>query len=170
MLRQRMREQKRLVRSRVWTQLPPLGIGSIGCWSIGGRRLVSSIAMGPRMQVPLLGMSTSGRPGSVIRHTRPLAHACGAGPRVRVVEHRAPAGRPSETDDAELRQTFERFGTVLRAEITMDKDTGMSRGFGFVSFDTVMAADAAISARHNATISGKQLRVEKTSEDRAPGY
>ena len=30
--------------------------------------------------------------------------------------------------------------------------------------------DAAISAMHNATISGKQLRVEKTSEDRAPGY
>ena len=41
---------------------------------------------------------------------------------------------------------------------------------GYISAWTVMAADAAISAMHNATISGKQLRVEKTSEDRAPGY
>ena len=74
-------------------------------------------------------------------------------------------GEYDDFGDADLRQAFERYGTILRAEITLDKDTGVSKGFGFVSFDTVAAADAAIAGMHGATVAGKQLRVEKTSED-----
>ena len=47
----------------------------------------------------------------------------------------------------------------------MDKDTGISKGFGFVSFDSVQAADAAIAEMNGAMIAGRQIRIEKTAED-----
>lgn len=74
-------------------------------------------------------------------------------------------GEFDEFYDSHLREAFERFGTLLRAEITMDKDTGVSKGFGFVSYATVEAADAALAHMNGAMVSGRQIRIEKTSED-----
>ena len=74
-------------------------------------------------------------------------------------------GEFDEFYDHDLRQIFERFGTIVRAEITLDKDTGISKGFGFVSFDSVQAADAAIAEMNGAMIAGRQIRIEKTAED-----
>lgn len=54
----------------------------------------------------------------------------------------------------DLRREFSRYGTVTRAEITIDKDTGWSKGFGFVSFDSVEAADAALAAIHGSWMDG----------------
>ena len=67
--------------------------------------------------------------------------------------------------DQDLREAFERFGTLLRAEITLDKETGVSKGFGFVSYDNVQSADAAMASMNGAMIGGKQIRIEKTAED-----
>ena len=47
--------------------------------------------------------------------------------------------------DRDLRAEFEKFGPLLRCEITLDRETGQSRGFGFVSFTCVEHADAAIA-------------------------
>ena len=74
-------------------------------------------------------------------------------------------GEFDEFYDHDLRQIFERFGTIVRAEITLDKDTGISKGFGFVSFDSVQAAEAAIAEMNGAMIAGRQIRIEKTAED-----
>ena len=71
--------------------------------------------------------------------------------------------------DDDLRAAFERFGRLVRAEMSLDKDTGASKGFGFVSYETVEAADAAISTMHGALVGGRQLRVEKTQDDAAAG-
>lgn len=62
-------------------------------------------------------------------------------------------------------QAFERFGPLVRAEITMDKDTGISKGYGFVSYAAAESADAALAAMNGAMIGGRQIRIEKTSED-----
>merc|ERR1719152_1110322 len=74
-------------------------------------------------------------------------------------------GEFDEFYDDDLRETFGRFGTLLRAEITLDKDTGVSKGFGFVSFTEPGAADAAMAALNGAMIGGRQIRIEKTAED-----
>ena len=42
------------------------------------------------------------------------------------------AGLPYDLDDAELMEIFEKFGEVKSAKVAMDKETGKSRGFGFV--------------------------------------
>lgn len=58
-----------------------------------------------------------------------------------------------------------RYGTVTRAEMTLDKDTGWSKGFGFVSFAAPEEADAALAAVHGAWMDGREMKVEKTKED-----
>jgi len=64
---------------------------------------------------------------------------------------------------SQLRQSFEPFGTVLRAEMTVDKDTGQSKGYGFVSYTTVEAADAAMAQMNGSLVGDKQIRIEKTT-------
>ncbi len=48
------------------------------------------------------------------------------------------------TDDAGLKQAFEAFGEVTDAKVIHDRDTGRSRGFGFVTFADSSAADEAL--------------------------
>lgn len=43
------------------------------------------------------------------------------------------AGLPYDLDDAELEEIFEKFGPVVSAKVAMDRETGKSRGFGFVN-------------------------------------
>ena len=73
-------------------------------------------------------------------------------------------GEFDEFYDHDLRQAFERFGNLVRAEIALDKDTGVSKGFGFVSYSEVAAADAAMAAMNGAMVAGRQVRIKKTSE------
>jgi len=76
------------------------------------------------------------------------------------------------TDDATLRQKFEEFGTVEEAVVVKDRDTGRSRGFGFVRFASESEAEAAIASMNNVEFDGRQIRVDKASDKsnaRAPG-
>ncbi|KAJ1635183.1 hypothetical protein T492DRAFT_968736 [Pavlovales sp. CCMP2436] len=68
-------------------------------------------------------------------------------------------------DSAALRASFEQYGTVTRAEISTDKVTGLSKGFGFVSFANVEDADRSIQYLQGQVIQGKSMRIEKTKED-----
>nr|POF20059.1 glycine-rich rna-binding protein 4, mitochondrial [Quercus suber] len=72
------------------------------------------------------------------------------------------------TDDQTLRAKFEEFGQVDEAIVVKDRDTGRSRGFGFVRFSEDSASDAAIAAMNNVEFDGRTIRVDKASE-RAPG-
>lgn len=67
------------------------------------------------------------------------------------------------TDDATLRQKFEEFGTVDEAVVVKDRDTGRSRGFGFVRFSTEADADVAMNAMNNVEFDGRVIRVDKAS-------
>jgi len=68
------------------------------------------------------------------------------------------------TDENALRQKFEEFGAVEEAVVVKDRDTGRSRGFGFVRYSQEADAEAAISAMNNIEFDGRTIRVDKASE------
>lgn len=68
------------------------------------------------------------------------------------------------TDDQTLRSKFEEFGQVQEAIVVKDRDTGRSRGFGFVRFAQDSEADAAIQSMNNVEFDGRTIRVDKASE------
>jgi len=68
---------------------------------------------------------------------------------------------PYNTTEAELQQTFEQYGTVSRAKVITDRETGRSRGFGFVEMATDPEAEAAIEALNGADFGGRRLVVNK---------
>ncbi|HUS05208.1 MAG TPA: RNA-binding protein [Bryobacteraceae bacterium] len=64
------------------------------------------------------------------------------------------------TED-DLREIFGQFGTVERASILMDRETGRSRGFGFVEMPNDNEAEAAIAALNGSTHLGRTLNVNE---------
>jgi RNA recognition motif-containing protein len=64
------------------------------------------------------------------------------------------------TDDA-LRKLFEAHGTVNTAQVIMDRDTGRSKGFGFVEMGSDQEAQAAIAALNGQQIEGRSLTVNE---------
>ena len=73
--------------------------------------------------------------------------------------------------DSDLDQLFSQFGTVQSAQVIQDRDTGRSKGFGFVEMDTEAQAQAAIQALHDQEHDGRRLTVNeaKPREDRGGG-
>src|SRR6516164_5222390 len=65
------------------------------------------------------------------------------------------------TTDATLRQMFEAHGTVNSAQIIMDRDTGRSKGFGFVEMGSDQEAQAAIQALNGQQVDGRALTVNE---------
>lgn len=65
------------------------------------------------------------------------------------------------TTEADLRQWFEPHGTVESATVVTDRDTGRSRGFGFVEMPNNNEADAAIAALNGKDGGGRALTVNE---------
>ena len=65
------------------------------------------------------------------------------------------------TTEADLRQWFEAHGTVESATVVTDRDTGRSRGFGFVEMPNNKEADAAIAALNGKDGGGRALTVNE---------
>ena len=72
-----------------------------------------------------------------------------------------------DTNDDGLRMAFQEFGEVTEAKVISDRDTGRSRGFGFVTFSDADAADAAIEQMNGASLDGRSINVNEARE-RAP--
>jgi len=83
-------------------------------------------------------------------------------------------GLPYDLDDAELEEIFEKFGTVTSAKVSLDRETGKSRGFGFVEMSDDAAAEKAIAELNGATVEGRSIRVTvarpKTERSGKPAY
>src|SRR6185503_9079126 len=77
------------------------------------------------------------------------------------------AGLPYDLDDAELEEIFEKFGKVNSAKVAMDRETGKSKGFGFVEMPNDTEAKEAIENLNDISL-GKKPLVVKAAEDR-PG-
>ena len=73
------------------------------------------------------------------------------------------------TSDDGLREAFEAFGDVTEAKIITDRETGRSRGFGFVTFTTSEAAEAAIEGMNGQSLDGRTLIVNEARERRGGG-
>ncbi|MDO8301893.1 MAG: RNA-binding protein [Sedimentisphaerales bacterium] len=73
-----------------------------------------------------------------------------------------------EADNASLDQMFKPYGTVTSAQVIMDRDSGRSKGFGFVEMGTSDEATAAIGALNGTEINGRAVTVNeaKPREDR----
>ncbi|MFT4975648.1 MAG: cold-inducible RNA-binding protein, partial [Myxococcota bacterium] len=72
----------------------------------------------------------------------------------------------STTDDS-LRAAFEQHGDVTEARVIMDRDSGRSRGFGFVTMDN--GGDEAIQAMDGQQIDGRAVRVNEAHERSSGG-
>ncbi len=70
------------------------------------------------------------------------------------------------TDDHGLRQAFDPFGPISEAKVITDRDSGRSRGFGFVTFDDDDSADKAISAMDGTELDGRSIKVNVAHEKR----
>ena len=74
---------------------------------------------------------------------------------------------PFSTTDQDLRELFARHGEVSSASVVMDRETGRSRGFGFVEMDTANA-DTAITALDGRDMGGRPLRVNEAESKSRP--
>jgi heterogeneous nuclear ribonucleoprotein A1/A3 len=72
------------------------------------------------------------------------------------------------TDDQGLQEAFVKFGTVVEAKVIIDRDTGRSRGFGFVTFDNSDSAQRAIDEMNGASLDGRYLKVNHAEERARP--
>lgn len=68
------------------------------------------------------------------------------------------------TTEDSLRDAFGRFGEIEFARVVTDRETGRSRGFGFVTFTNDEAGQNAISEMDNVELDGRNLRVSQARE------
>jgi RNA recognition motif-containing protein len=68
---------------------------------------------------------------------------------------------PFSTTAEELRAEFEKYGSVTNSEVIKDRETGRSRGFGFVEMSDDAQADAAIAALSGMDMGGRKLTVNE---------
>ncbi len=81
---------------------------------------------------------------------------------------------PFSITDADLRETFSRFGEVSQVNLISDKFTGESKGFGFVEMANNSQADAAIKGLNGTDMKGRNITVNqakpKTDAPRGGGF
>lgn len=73
-------------------------------------------------------------------------------------------GLPFATTDDELAQAFSQFGTVVSAKVITDRETGRSRGFGFVEFGSDDEGKAAVAGMDNKELGGRTIHVSEARE------
>jgi len=76
---------------------------------------------------------------------------------------------PFTTNEGELRDLFEKHGTVDRVSVITDRETGRPRGFAFVEMSDGASAQAAIQALDGRELGGRALRVNEASERTSSG-
>ncbi len=79
------------------------------------------------------------------------------------------AGLPYDMDDAELEEFFEKFGTVTSVKVAMDRETGKSKGFGFVEMPNDTEAREAIEGLNDISLGKKTLVVKEAEEKQGGG-
>ncbi len=73
-----------------------------------------------------------------------------------------------DTTDDGLREAFSRFGSVIEAKVVTDRETGRSRGFGFVGYQDPADGATAQQAMDGASLDGRSIRVN-AAEDKPGG-
>ena len=68
---------------------------------------------------------------------------------------------PYSFGDSDMQQAFSQYGTVDSAKVVMDRDTGRSKGFGFVEMGSAAEAQSAIAGLHGQQHGGRDLVVNE---------
>jgi RNA recognition motif-containing protein len=74
-----------------------------------------------------------------------------------------------DTDDSGLRTAFEPFGELDDVKVITDRDSGRSRGFGFVTFADPGDAQSAMTAMDGSVLDGRSLRVNEANQRERSG-
>ena len=69
-----------------------------------------------------------------------------------------------QTTDSDLKKAFEPFGEITEAKVITERDTGRSRGFGFVTFARDEDAKTAISKMHGTILDSRNITVNEAQE------
>lgn len=72
--------------------------------------------------------------------------------------------------DEELREAFAAFGDVRSAKVIMDRETGRSKGFGFVEMDDSQQAEEAIRSLNGQDLKGRPARVSEARPRQDRGF
>jgi len=73
-------------------------------------------------------------------------------------------GLSFETNEESLAAAFGKYGTIEKVDVIRDKETGRSRGFGFVKYDNVEDAKDALEAMNGKTLDGRAIRVDEAGK------
>lgn len=73
------------------------------------------------------------------------------------------------TDDRGLYEAFAPFGDITEATVITDRETGRSRGFGFVTYSSDESADEAVAALNGTSLDGRTIRVDVAQDRRRGG-
>jgi RNA recognition motif-containing protein len=71
------------------------------------------------------------------------------------------------TTEEELKVFFQEYGTVQSCDLVMDRDSGASKGFGFIEMPKSGEAKSAIKNLNNKTIGGSKIRVKKAEDKKS---
>ena len=72
---------------------------------------------------------------------------------------------PRDFTEEELRVLFEPHGEITSCDLILDKDTGVSKGFGFIVMGLVSRADIAIKTLHQTRLKKQQIRVKLAKQN-----
>ncbi|MCA9688225.1 MAG: hypothetical protein KC636_01360 [Myxococcales bacterium] len=132
-----------------------------GCSSHQARIRASSHGARVRVEVARVDVDDDGR----LRHGGARGSSSPDGPEENEENVKLFVGRLAwATTDASLRAAFEAHGPVVDAFVVKDKETGRSRGFGFVTFSEEKDGRAAIEAMNGATLDGRQIRCNEADQ------
>jgi RNA recognition motif-containing protein len=76
------------------------------------------------------------------------------------------ASLPYQLEEADVKETFEEFGTVSSVKLILDKETGKKRGFGFVEMPDDQEAQKAITELNGLEVFGRTISVSKAEDKR----
>ena len=74
-------------------------------------------------------------------------------------------GLPASLDQLTLQQLFQSFGAIESCRVQKDQLTGQSKGYGFVKYATIEAAEHAIMSLDGSSLAGSQIQVKFASSD-----
>lgn len=136
---------------------------------------------GPFARVPQVGYSSDAQRSAAKRspvrlRLRLLSVARGSGQAQRSISGKVPitmklyvGNLPFSAGQQELMDLFSQYGEVASASVVMDRETGRSRGFGFVEMNDDSEARAAIEGASGATLDGRQIVVNEAKPRPAGG-
>ncbi|KAJ8534119.1 hypothetical protein K7X08_007443 [Anisodus acutangulus] len=144
-----------------------------------GQSFSSPISFSGETELKLVGMAFFSKAGNILRQAVSKQH----------INHDISASKPSifqlircmsssklfvggiswNTNDNTLQEAFSKYGEVVEAKVIYDRESGRSRGFGFVTFNSAEDASAAIQALDQQELDGRTIRVN-IANDRTRGY